>query len=95
MDAQIAAQAVSIPPEYRTEVLKKYAETDDTMATGRLWGGLILAPRQSAQFPANETVLEGGDVHGGNPAVPAGSIEVTDHDNAVGLNPIGPPPDLA
>ena len=38
MDAQIAAQAVSIPREYRTEVLKKYAEMDDTMAMGRLWG---------------------------------------------------------
>jgi hypothetical protein len=35
---RIAAQAVSIPPGYRTEVLRKYAEMDDTMATGRLWG---------------------------------------------------------
>jgi hypothetical protein len=70
---RIAAQAVSIPPEYRTEVLKKYAEMDDTMVTGRLWG-VTRAPRQSAQFPANETVLEGGDGHGGKPAVPAGSI---------------------
>ena len=34
---QIAAQAVSISPGYRTEVLKKYAEIDETMATGRLW----------------------------------------------------------
>jgi hypothetical protein len=36
--AQIAAQAVSISPGYRTEVLKKHAEIDETMATGRLWG---------------------------------------------------------
>jgi hypothetical protein len=35
---QIAAQAVSISPEYRTEVLSKYAEIDDAMATGNLWG---------------------------------------------------------
>ena len=35
---QIAAQAVSILPAYRTEVLKKYAEMDETMSTGRLWG---------------------------------------------------------
>jgi hypothetical protein len=35
---RIAAQAVSIAPEYRTEVLKKYAEMDDAMATGGLWG---------------------------------------------------------
>jgi hypothetical protein len=35
---QIAAQAVSIPPAYRTEVLKKYEEMDETMATGKLWG---------------------------------------------------------
>jgi hypothetical protein len=35
---RIAAQAVSISPGYRTEVLKKYAEMDETMATGRLWG---------------------------------------------------------
>jgi hypothetical protein len=35
---RIAAQAVSISPEYRTEVLRKYAEVDDTMATGALWG---------------------------------------------------------
>jgi hypothetical protein len=35
---RIAAQAVSISPGYRTEVLRKYAEMDDTMATGRLWG---------------------------------------------------------
>ena len=34
---RFAAQAVSIPPGYRTEVLRKYAEMDDTMATGRLW----------------------------------------------------------
>jgi hypothetical protein len=40
LDARIdfAAQAVSIPPGYRTEVLRKYAEMDDTMATGGLWG---------------------------------------------------------
>jgi hypothetical protein len=36
--AGIAAQAVSITPEYRTEVLKKYAEMDEPMLTGRLWG---------------------------------------------------------
>ena len=35
---QIASQAVSISPEYRSEVLRKYAEMDETMATGRLWG---------------------------------------------------------
>jgi hypothetical protein len=35
---RIAAQAVSISPAYRTEVLNKYAEMDETMATGRLWG---------------------------------------------------------
>jgi collagenase-like PrtC family protease len=34
---RIADQAVSISPEYRTEVLKKYAEMDDIMITGRLW----------------------------------------------------------
>jgi len=34
---RIAAQAVSISPGYLTEVLKKYAEMDETMATGRLW----------------------------------------------------------
>jgi hypothetical protein len=32
------AQAVSISPEYRTGVLRKYAEMDDSMVTGRLWG---------------------------------------------------------
>ena len=35
---RIAAQAVAISPEYRTEVLNKYAEVDDAMATGGLWG---------------------------------------------------------
>ena len=35
---RIAAQAVSIAPGYRAEVLKKYAEMDDTMTTGNLWG---------------------------------------------------------
>lgn len=34
---RIAAQAVTIAPEYRTLVLKKYAEMDDAMATGGLW----------------------------------------------------------
>jgi collagenase-like PrtC family protease len=34
---QIAEQAVSISPEYRTEVLRKYAEIDDIMITGELW----------------------------------------------------------
>ena len=34
----IAAQAVSIAPEYRTAVLEKYADVDRTMATGGLWG---------------------------------------------------------
>jgi collagenase-like PrtC family protease len=34
---RIAEQAVSISPEYRTEVLKKYAEMDDIMITGGLW----------------------------------------------------------
>jgi hypothetical protein len=35
---RIAAQAVSISPEYRSEVLRKYAEMDETMSTGSLWG---------------------------------------------------------
>lgn len=35
---RIASQAVSIAPEYRTVVLKKYAEMDYAMATGGLWG---------------------------------------------------------
>jgi glutaredoxin len=35
---RIAAQAVSISPEYRTRVLRKYAEMDAAMLTGRLWG---------------------------------------------------------
>ena len=35
---RIAAQAVSIEPEYRAAVLKKYGEMDETMATGSLWG---------------------------------------------------------
>jgi hypothetical protein len=35
---RIAAQAVSISPEYRTEVLGKYAEIDDAVVTGGLWG---------------------------------------------------------
>ncbi|MGD2029598.1 MAG: U32 family peptidase [Desulfobacterales bacterium] len=34
---RIADQAVSISPEYRTEVLRKYAEMDDIMITGGLW----------------------------------------------------------
>jgi collagenase-like PrtC family protease len=34
---RIAEQAVSISPEYRTEVLRKYAEIDDIMITGGLW----------------------------------------------------------
>lgn len=35
---RIAAQAVSITPEYRTAVLEKYAEVDASIATGGLWG---------------------------------------------------------
>ena len=35
---RIAAQAVSIASEYRSEVLRKYAEMDDTMVAGGLWG---------------------------------------------------------
>jgi collagenase-like PrtC family protease len=35
---RIAAQAVSISPEYRSEVLGKYKEMDEAMSTGRLWG---------------------------------------------------------
>ena len=35
---RIAAQAVSISPEYRATVLEKYAEMDNAMATGGLWG---------------------------------------------------------
>jgi len=34
---RIAAQAVSIPPAYRADVLGKYAEMDEAMATGGLW----------------------------------------------------------
>jgi hypothetical protein len=35
---RVAARAVSIAPEYRTEVLKKYVEMDEAMVTGTLWG---------------------------------------------------------
>ena len=35
---RIAAQAVSVSPEHRSEVLRKYAEMDNSMATGGLWG---------------------------------------------------------
>jgi hypothetical protein len=35
---RIAAQAVSISPEYRREVLRKYADMEDALATGGLWG---------------------------------------------------------
>jgi glutaredoxin len=35
---RIAAKAVSISPEYRAEVLEKYAEIDEAMITGGLWG---------------------------------------------------------
>jgi hypothetical protein len=35
---RIAARTVSVSPEYRGEVLGKYAEMDDAMATGGLWG---------------------------------------------------------
>jgi hypothetical protein len=35
---RIAAQVVSISPEYRAKVLRKYAEIGDTMAAGELWG---------------------------------------------------------
>ena len=35
---RIAAQAVSVAPEYRATVLGKYAEMDAAMATGGLWG---------------------------------------------------------
>jgi collagenase-like PrtC family protease len=34
---RIAEQAVSISHEYRSEVLRKYAELDEVMLTGRLW----------------------------------------------------------
>jgi hypothetical protein len=34
---RIAAQAVSIVPEYRAAVLNKYTEVDDIMASGGLW----------------------------------------------------------
>ncbi|RPI02901.1 MAG: peptidase U32 [Ignavibacteriae bacterium] len=34
---QIAKQAVSIEPEYRTAVLKKYAEMENLMVRGELW----------------------------------------------------------
>lgn len=35
---RIAVKAVSISSEYRTEVLSKYAEMDDSMLTGALLG---------------------------------------------------------
>lgn len=35
---RIAAKAVAISPQYRTAVLDKYAQMDQTMATGALWG---------------------------------------------------------
>jgi len=35
---QIAAQAVTVSPGYRKEVLEKYAQVDAAMATGGLWG---------------------------------------------------------
>ena len=35
---RVAGQAVSVSPEYRTAVLEKYRELDETMATGSLWG---------------------------------------------------------
>ena len=35
---RFAAQAVSSSPQYRTEVLGKYAEMEDTMIAGGLWG---------------------------------------------------------
>ena len=35
---RIAEQAVSIEPEYRTSVLKKYAEIENLMVRGGLWG---------------------------------------------------------
>jgi hypothetical protein len=35
---QIAAQAVTVSPEYRMAVLEKYAQVDAAMATGGLWG---------------------------------------------------------
>jgi len=34
---RIAEKAVSIAPEYRTAVLEKYAEMDNTLVTGGLW----------------------------------------------------------
>jgi len=35
---RIAAQAVSVAPEFRAKVLEKYKQIDAAMATGRLWG---------------------------------------------------------
>ena len=35
---RFAAQAVSLSPQYRTEVLGKHAEIEDTMIAGGLWG---------------------------------------------------------
>ena len=35
---QIAAQAVTVSPEYRMAVLEKYAQVDAAMSTGGLWG---------------------------------------------------------
>jgi hypothetical protein len=34
----IATQAVSVSPEYRAEVLRKYAQVEHAMATGDTWG---------------------------------------------------------
>lgn len=52
---RIAAQAVSITPEYRTEVLEKYAEMDEAMATGKLWG-----------VESREIAMMGSQVEGGS-----------------------------
>jgi hypothetical protein len=34
----IANQAVSVSPEYRAEVLRKYAQVEHSMASGETWG---------------------------------------------------------
>jgi hypothetical protein len=49
---RIAAQAVSVSPEYRTEVLKKYGEMDEAMATGRLWGVRLAPDSNGVSGPA-------------------------------------------
>ena len=52
---RIAAQAVSISPEYRTEVLRKYAEMDAAIATGGLWV-FERAPRRRSSWTGRTVI---------------------------------------